>query len=80
MFDLTTADDPNFYIVEFSRQSGTDPTSRNITASTNPLMITFDNLMKGTNYRARIVAYNNRGAGTFTDFFTAQTDIDRKLI
>ena len=43
-------------------------------------MITFHNLIKGTSYKARIVAYNDRGVGTFTDLFTAQTRVDRKFM
>ena len=79
MFDPSKTDDPNFYVVEFSRQDGSDPVTRNVPASTNPLMITFDNLMKGTNYRARFVAYNDRGVGVLSDFVTAQTNFDCKL-
>ena len=78
-FDPSTTDDPNFYVVEFSRQDGTGLITRNVPASTDPLMITYDDLMKGTSYRARIVAYNDRGVGILSDFFTAQTNIDREL-
>ena len=43
-------------------------------------MVMLNDLMKGTIYRARIVAYNDRGVGTFTDFFMAQMRVDRKLL
>ena len=76
MFDPTTTDDPNYYTAEFSHQDGSDHVTRNVPASTSPLMLTFDNLMKGTIYRARIVAYNDRGVGTFTDFLITQTNVD----
>ena len=80
IFDPSTTDDPDFYVVEVSIQDGSHPITRNVPASTDPLMISFNDLMKGTIYRARIVAYNDRGVGTFTDFFTAQMRIDRKLM
>ena len=80
IFDPSTTDDPDFYVIEVSRQDGSHPITRNVPASADPLMITLNNLMKGTSYRARIVAYNDRGVGTFTDFVTAQTLIDRKFM
>ena len=80
IFDPSTTDDPDFYVVEVSNQDGSHSITRNVPASTDPLMVTLNDLMKGTIYRARIVAYNDRGVGTFTDFFTAQTRVDRKLM
>ena len=44
-------------------------------------MVIFNDLMKGTIlYRVRIVAYNDRGVGAFTNFFMAQMRVDRKLM
>ena len=63
---------------EFFLQDGSDSITRTVPASTNHLLINFDNLMKYTAYRARIVAYNDRGVGIFSDFLTAQTYADRK--
>lgn len=80
IFDPSTTDDPDFYVIEVSNQDGSHSITRNVPASTDPLMVTLNDLMKGTIYRARIVAYNDRGVGTFTGFFTAQTRVDRKLL
>ena len=80
IFDPSTTDDPDFYVVEVSNQDDSHSISRNVPASTDPLMITLNDLMKGTTYRARIVAYNDRGVGTFTDFFMVETRVDRKLM
>ena len=80
IFDPSTTDNSDFYIVEVSNQDGSHSITRNVPASTDPLMITLNDLMKGTIYRARIVAYNDQGVGTFTDFFTAQTRVDCKLL
>ena len=78
MFDPTTTDAPSYYIVEFSREDGSDTDSRNISA-TDPLTVNFTNLRKGTFYRARVVAFNVRMQGDFTNYVTAWTNIDRKL-
>ena len=78
MFDPTTTDAPSHYIVEFSHEHGSDADTRNISA-TDPLTVNFTNLRMGTFYRARIVAFNVRMQGNFTDYVTAWTDVDRKL-
>ena len=78
MFDPTTTDAPSYYTVEFSRQDGSDADTRNISAS-DPLTVNYTNLLKGTEYRARVVAFNVRMQGNFTDYVTAWTDVDRKL-
>ena len=60
IFDPSTTDDPDFYVVEVSFQDGSHPITRNVPASMNPLMVIFNDLMKGTIlYRVRIVAYND---------------------
>ena len=48
MFDPSTTDNPDFYIVEVSIQDGSHLITRNVPASTDPLMISFNDLMKGT--------------------------------
>ena len=78
MFELATTDAPSHYIVEFSREDGSDSDIRNISA-TDLLTVNFTNLRKGTFYRARIVAFNVHMQGDFTDYVTARTDVDRKL-
>ena len=79
MFDPATTDSPSCYIVEFSRQDGSDADTRNVSA-TDPLTVNFTNLMKGTEYRARVVAFNVRMQGDFTDYVTERTSIDRELL
>ena len=78
MFELATTDAPSYYIVEFSREDGSDADTQNISA-TDPLTVNFTNLRRGTFYRARIVAFNVRKQGDFTNYVTARTNIDRKL-
>ena len=78
VFDPATTDDPSHYIVKFSHQDGSDASTRNITA-TVPQMVNFTNLLKGTFYRARIVALNVRMYGHVSDYVVVQTDIDRKF-
>ena len=78
-FDPDTTDDPNFYLIWFSRISGEDLVNLNISAS-DPLMVSFNNLAKGTEYIARIVAVNDVGNGTLSNFVQRQTLVDRKLL
>ena len=42
-------------------------------------MVNFTNLMKGTVYRARVVAFNVRMRGQNSDYVTVQTAIDCKF-
>ena len=78
VFDPTTTDAPSYYIVEFSREDGSDADTQNISA-TDPLTVNFTNLRKGTFYRARVVAFNVRMQGDFTNYVTARTNIDLKF-
>ena len=78
LFDPATTDAPSHYIVEFSHQDSSDSDTRNISA-TDPLMVNFTNLMKGTVYRARVVAFNVRMRGQNSDYVTVQTAIDCKF-
>ena len=50
IFDPSTIDEPDFYVVEVSIQDGSHPITRNVPASTDPLMISFNDLMKGIPY------------------------------
>ena len=77
-FDPGTIDDPNFYLIRFSRITGEDLVNLNISAS-DPLMVSFNDLAKSTEYIARINAVNDVGNGTLSNFVQQETPVDRKL-
>ena len=79
VFDPDTTDDPNFYLIRFSRITGEDVLNLNISAS-DPRMAPFTNLAKGTEYIARIDAVNDVGNGTLSNFVQQETLVDRKLL
>ena len=47
-------------------------------SATPPLMATFNNLLKGQPYIARVVGVNDAGNGNFTGYQDAATLVDRK--
>ena len=65
------------WTVEFSQPNGSDLRRETVVAS----MLThlFQNLSKGTEYRARVAGSNSRGMGTFSGYQTMETLVDRKF-
>jgi hypothetical protein len=78
-FDPDTTDDPNFYLVRFSRATGQDVRDFNISAS-QARMLLFNNLAKGTEYIVRIDVVNDVGNGTMFNSIQRQTLVDRKFL
>jgi hypothetical protein len=74
-----TTDDPNFYLVWFSRTTGEDVRNFNFSAS-DPRMLLFENLAKGTEYIIRIDVENDAGNGTMFNSIQRQTLVDRKFL
>ena len=71
---MSTTDPPDFWTVMFSlREGGSD---REVTTIDNRVM--FENLLKGTEYRARVAGTNVRGIGTYSPYVNNQTNVDRK--
>ena len=77
-FDPDTTDDPNFYLIRFSRTTGEGVINLNISAS-EPRERIFIQLAKGTEYIIRIDVVNDAGNGTIFRTIQRQTLIDRKL-
>ena len=64
-------------MVEFSLSNGSDLQRETVVASV--LTLLFQNLSKGTEYRARVAGSNSRGMGTFSGYQTMETLVDRKF-
>ena len=77
-FDPDTTDDPNFYLIRFSRSTGEDVINLNISAS-EPRERTFNQLAKGTEHIVKINVVNDAGNGTIFSSIQRETLIDRKL-
>ena len=65
------------WMVEFSQSNGSDLQRDTIVEST--LTRLFQNLSKGTEYRARVAGFNSRGMGAFSGYQTMETLVDRKF-
>ena len=79
LFDSDTTDDPNYYIIEFSREDGSESQQHNISSSV-PLRVEFNGLAKGTRYQVTITPFNDGGQGNTSAVFTEQTLVDREYI
>jgi hypothetical protein len=78
-FEPDTTDDPNFYLIRFSRTTGEDVRDFNIPAS-QARMLLFENQAKGTEYIVRIDVVNDAGNGTMSNSIQRQTLVDRKFL
>ena len=72
-------DDPNFYLIRFSRINGQDLRNFNVSAS-DPRMLQFNGLAKGTEYIVRSDAVNDVGNGTLSNFVQQETLVDGKFL
>ena len=77
-FDPDTTDDPNFYLIRFSRNTGEDIINLNIPAS-ELWVQTFNQLAKGTVYIVKIDVVNDAGNGTMFSSIQRETLVDCKL-
>ena len=78
-FDPGTTDDPNYYLIRFSRSTGEGVINLNISAS-EAQERTFNQLAKGTEYLVRIDVVNDAGNGAMFSSIQQETLVDRKLL
>ena len=65
------------WTLEFSLSNGSNLQMEIFVEST--LTRLFQNLSKGTEYRARVGGFNSRGVGAFSGYQTTETSVDRKF-
>ena len=65
------------WMLEFSQPNGSDLQRETVVASTFTRL--FQNLSKGTEYRARVAGSNSRGMGAFSSYQMTETLVDRKF-
>ena len=65
------------WTLEFSQPNGSNLQRETVIASTFTRL--FQNLSKGTEYRARVAGFNSKGMGVFSGYQTTETLVDSKF-